>query len=185
LIHEKTIRKIQKSLFSDPQNKSKLSPKELEIKARYVFAFHLMLESPEKKDIDLAAMLMGQFDISRAQAYSDINNVKMMWGNVQRSQKEWDRYAVTEMLREAYNRAKEKNDIKNMVYAAEKLGKYTKLDQEDENQIPYNEIVPPEIEPTGDVSVLGIKPIPDLKEKQRKLREKYGKTEEAKILEEE
>ena len=184
MIHQKTIQKLQKSLFSDPENKSKLSAKELEIKARYVFAFHTMLQSPEKKDIDLATMLMNEFDIGRAQAYSDINNVKIMFGNVQRSQKEWDRYAVTEMLREAYNRAKTNDDPKNMIYAADKLGKYTRLDQEDVKDMPYDEIVPPEIEPTGDVSVLGIKPIPDLKEKQRKLREKYSKTEDAKVIEE-
>ena len=184
MLHEKTIKKISKSLFSDPTNKAKLSVKEMEIKKRFVYAFHYMLENPEKKDIDLANLIIEEFGIGRAQAYADINNVKILFGNVQRSQKEWDRYAVTEMLREAYNRAKTANDTKNMIYAADKLGKYTRIDQEDAMDLPYGEIVPPDIEPTSDVSSLGIKPIPDLKEKQRKLREKYGKTEDAKIIDE-
>ena len=123
MIHQKTINKVAKSLFSDPSNKAKLTVKEMEIKKRFVFAFHMMLENPERKDIDLANTLISEFGIGRAQAYTDINNVKVLFGNVQRSQKEWDRYAVTEMLREAYTLAKKADDTKNMIYAADKLGK--------------------------------------------------------------
>jgi len=70
-----------------------------------------------------------------------------------------------------------------MIYAADKLGKYSRLDQDEGEKIPWHEIQPQSFEPTGDVSVLGITPIDNLREKQLRLREKYmGRIEEAKVV---
>jgi hypothetical protein len=191
MVHEKTIKKIEKALFSGDKVSVHMSTKELEIRKRYMSLFHLMLERPEMKDIDLVNFLMNEFKISRSIAFYDVSNVKVIFGNVKKTAKEWDRYVVTEMLKESYNKAKEEWDkskdakhLKNMVYAADKLGRYTKLDQEEGRDIPFDEIVPLDIEPTGDVSVLGLKPMQDLAAKQRKLREKYGKVEDATVIKE-
>lgn len=185
MIHEKTLRKIEKTLFSTGDKLPvKMTEKELEIRKRYMALFHLMLERPEQKDVNLVSFLMEEFGIGKSQAFADVGNVKILLGNVQKTAKEWDRYVVTNMLKEAYEKAKDEGETKNMIYAADKLGKYTKLDQEEGRDIPWEEIVPLSIEPTGDVSTLGLKPIPNLKEKQEELRKKYGKIEDATIIEE-
>lgn len=183
--YDKTVRKIEKSLFAGDKAVESLKPKEYEIQRRYLALFHMMLEHPEKKDVELVSFLMETYKIGRSQAFYDLQNVKMIFGNVQRSAKEWDRYVVLEMLKEAYKRAEKENDLKNMISAADKLGKYTKLDQEEGRELPYDEIVPLQIEPTGDVSVLGLKPVVNLREKQRALREKYGKVEDVSIVQQE
>jgi hypothetical protein len=184
MIHEKTIRKIEKTLFSGDMKPKDMSPAEQDIRVRYMALFHLMMERPEKKDIDLVNFLMEEYNISRSQGYIDVGNVKVIFGNVQKTAKEWDRYVVTDMLKTAYNMAKNENKTKDMIAAADKLGKYTKLDQEEGRDIPFDEIVPLNIEPTGDVSVLGLKPIPNLKERQRALRDKYGKIEDVQVINE-
>ena len=128
-----------------------------------------------------------EMGMSRSQAYRDIHNVKVLLGNVRNATKEWHRYKLIAMLDKAYEFAERNRDAKGMIMAADKLGKYTQLDKEDTQKIPYDEIVPQPFEITDDVSVLGLKPIENLKEKQRKMREKYGAAliEDAEIVDDE
>lgn len=184
MINEKSVRKIEKTLFAGDKAVAALTPKELEIQRRYMALFHLMMERPNQKDTELVSFLTTTFGISRAMAFYDVGNMKMIFGNVQKSAKEWDRYVVMDMLKEAYARAEKADDLKNMIAAADKIGKYTKLDQEEGRDIPYDEIIPLPIEPTDDVSTLGLKPVPNLKERQRELRKKYGKIEDAQVIRE-
>ncbi len=183
MMHEKSIKKILQTIWTDPGTKGPaLSDKELEIKRRYLAAFHFMMDDPSRRHSEIVSFLMTEFEISRSQAFVDIGNVKILFGNVQKSSKEYDRYVVVEGLKEMISQAKAKGDEKTAIYGYDKLGKYTRLDQDDGDKIPWEEIIPLDIEPTGDVSVLGLKPIPNLKEKQKELREKYGKIEDAKII---
>ena len=62
------------------------------------------------------------------------------------------------------------------------IDKIFRLDQEDGDQIPWHEIKPQSFEPTGDIEALGLKKIDNLKEKQRKMREKYLGIEDAIIV---
>ena len=71
------------------------------------------------------------------------------------------RYLVNETLKEAIETAKKGGPkrLKELIMAADKLGKYNRLDKEDALEIPWDEILPIPIEPTTDPTVLKVKPL--------------------------
>jgi hypothetical protein len=182
--------RLQIYLFDDnPDVPSwhRFTEKELEIKKRYLAVFSFWIEKPTLSDKKIIQFMVQSLGLSKSQAYRDINCIKILLGNVRNANKEWQRYKLISMLDRAYELAEANKNSMAMIKAANVLGKYTQLDKEDAMPIPYDEIVPQSFEPTGDVSVLGIEPMKDLKERQRRLREKYGSTliEDAEIVEDE
>lgn len=169
--------KFRDVLFSDISEKEHLLPVEIDQLKRYRAAFHLSLENPSMADISLRDFLVKEFAISQSQAYSDIANIRILLGNVRNAGKEWIRYLVNETLKEAIEKARDAGplSLKEMIAAADKLGKYNRLDKEDALEIPWNEILPQDIEPTSDPTVLSgkVKPLLNKEEEIRKLYEKY------------
>lgn len=183
MILQRALKKIEKSLFHDPDGKVKLSDKEEEVKLRLKDLFTQRLEKPYRQDIELINYMKNTYDVSQGTAFYYVQASKLLFGNVAAAEKEWNRYAVENMLREAFEKAKDAGDAKNMIYAADKLGKYSRLDQDEGEKIPWGEIKPQSFEPTGDVTILGITPIENLREQQKRLREKYlGRIEDAKVV---
>lgn len=171
--------RLQLHLFDDDHDmpaEKIFSSYELEIRKRYMTVFTYWLEKPTLSDKKIIQFMITNMSLSKAQAYRDLPNIKLLLGNVRNAAKEWQRYKLITMLDKAYELAELKKNPMAMIMAADKLGRYTNLDKEEGDRIPYDEIVPQTFEPTGDVSVLGIEPLPNLKERQRKLREKYGST---------
>ena len=181
--------RIQLYLFDDPDKIPawhQFSDKELEIKTRYAKVFSFWIDKPTLSDKRISNFLQNELGVSKTQSWRDIQQVKILLGNVRNATKEWQRFKVISMLDRAFEIADTKKDAKNIILAANTLGKYTQLDKEETAIIPYDEIVPQNWEISGDVKVMGLVPIADLEDKQRKMREKYGGTliEDAEILNE-
>lgn len=175
--------KIQKSLFSDSeQDISDLSERDLEIRKRYMAAFTVWLENPTYTDKQLANYLKLNFKIENSQAYRDIGRLRVMLGNVRNAGKEWHRFTVIQMALKSYALAEKNNDAKAMAVAAGVYGKYTRCDQLEAEDLPYDSIIPPDFEPSPDVTVLGFKRDPNAEKKREKLRRKYMKETEDAIL---
>ena len=184
-----SFEKIQLYLFDDNTNipdYHKLTDSEIELKTRYANVFAFWIDKPTLSDKKIINYMISELGLSKSQAYRDISKIKVLLGNVRNAAKEWQRYKVIAMIDKAYEFAERNRDAKAIIMAADKLGKYTQLDKEETQKIPYDEIVTQSFEITGDVTVLGLKPIPDLKAKQKKMREKYGATliEDAEIVDE-
>ena len=77
------------------------------------------------------------------------------------------------MILETYQMAKARKDTKTMEKAASSYAKFNRVDLEDEQAIPYDKIVVQPFTATDDPRVLGIEPLPNLKERIRKMQEKY------------
>ena len=169
--------RLQMHLFNDNDKvpaHHRFSEHELEIKKRYMATFTFWLEKPMLSDKKIIQFMVSNFGISKAMAWHDLGKIKILLGNVQNANKHWQRYKMIAILDRALEIAEATKDSQAMIRAAQILGKYTQLDKEEAQEIPYGEIVPQNFEPTGDVSVLGLQPMKDLKERQKKLREKYG-----------
>lgn len=164
--------KIQRSLFDDTAVEG-LSPKDIELRRRYKEIFTIWLDNPWWSDKEMVRYIRQELGIQKTQAYEDLQKVKLILGNVSNANKEWHRYAVIEMAKETYNLAKKQGDLKAMAMAVDKLGKYTRLDQKDVDEIPWDQLIPPEFETTDDVSVLKIIRPPDFDKKVAKARKKY------------
>lgn len=167
--------KIFKSLYKKPDEvKVSFTPGQLAIKTMYEDCFTKWLDNPELEDKEMHDFLVNEYERSHTQAYKDIHSIKEVLGNVRNAAKEWHRYTVIKMLKESYDFAKKNHRYKEMIMAADKLGKYTKLDKDDSEDIPWEDIVPPSWEPSADPVLLNIPDMPgNLPEIKRKLREKY------------
>lgn len=165
--------KIQKALFSPPSKTLVLTDKELEIKQRWEKAFTLWHANPHYSDKQIVRFLVNECGVKRSVAYTDLTHIKMLLGCVNTASKEWYRHMVIEMARSAFVMAKAKGDPKAMALAADKIGKYAKLDKDEPEQLPWDEMIPPNFEPSPDITILGLEQTPKMEEKRRKLRSKY------------
>ncbi|WP_299576666.1 hypothetical protein [uncultured Sunxiuqinia sp.] len=136
-------------------------------------AYTFWYEFPTKTETDIRNHLMSEFGVVKSTAYEDIQITKVLLGDIKNPAKEWVRFQVNAMLDEAYKKAKDQDDAKAMVMAADKKGKYNMLDKPDAEPLPFGEIVPQPFEPTDDPSPLGIKKDPNIRARKKKMLEKY------------
>ena len=135
--------------------------------------YNYWLSFPSKKDRDIRQELMTRGGISMSQAYEDIRVIKSLLGEFQKTTKDYHRYRFLEMISGAYKTAAEKGDARSMAAAAAQYAKYTQLDKDDDRDKGYDRIVPQKFTFTDDPEVIGIKRVPDHREKIRKTKERY------------
>lgn len=174
------LERLESILFGDSTS---LSPKETELKIRHMDVYTQMLHNPAISNKKLCEYLQATYDVSQAVAYSIIAGTKSLMGNVKDTIKEFHRYTAIEMIKQAYdiasNAESNSDDLYRaeiMIKAAKALGFVTRLDKEDAEQPRWSEIIPQNFEITNDVTVLGLRKIPDLEARKAKLRkELFGK----------
>lgn len=128
--------------------------------------YNYMLRNPLKKDREYIDYIQANYQddgkpLSKRKAYEDIEILHAIIGNLQQCTKEWHRWRFNNMIMEGYAIALRKEDAAAIAKLAQQYGKYNKLDKDDEHDKGYSEI--PRISFTFDVSVLGFKPIPNVR----------------------
>jgi len=136
-------------------------------------AFNMWNKYPLKKEAEIRDFIMKQSGVERTTAYEDIQILKILLGDFQETSKEFHRFRFNHMIDKAFEMAERKQDGRGMATAAGNYAKYNKIDQEDVLKIPYEDIVPQPFEPTSDPTVIGIKPIPNIREKIGAMKKKY------------
>lgn len=167
-----TLDILNEALFD---NNADLTTHERDVATRLRDAFVVWLEDPMMTDAEIRDYLMLHYQLSKSQAYRDIANLKVLLGNVRNAGKEWYRHRVNFILEEAYRMAQEGKTAaaKALSAVATAIIKNNRLDQDDGEQYPWEEIIPQPFEPTSDPTVIGLKPIPNLKERINSLKKKY------------
>ena len=150
-----------------------LSQQAIERILRLRAAFNLWNKYPLKKEAEIRDFIMKQGGVERTAAYEDIQILKILLGDFQETSKEFHRFRFNHMIDKAYEMAERKQDARGMATAAGHYARYNKIDQEDVLKIPYEDIVPQVFEPTSDPTVIGIKPIPNIREKIAGMKKKY------------
>lgn len=136
-------------------------------------AFTYWNKYPLKKDAEMRDFIMDFADVERSAAYEDIQLLKILIGEFQETTKEFHRFRFNTMVNNAYEMAERKQDAKAMAAAAANYAKYNQLDKEDAVKIPWDEIIPQRFEPTSDPSVIGIKPVPNIRSRIESMKKKY------------
>ena len=166
--------RIQKAMFTPAEeSQALLSEKDMEVKLRYEKVFTYWLNNPHFDDKQIVQFMINFCGVQKSVAYTDLRNIKQILGHVKVASKEWHRHMVVEMCRKAYKVAMARKDPKGMALAADKIGKYTKLDKDEADALPWDELVPPNFDPEPDVTVLGIESVENIEMKRRALRDKY------------
>jgi hypothetical protein len=165
-----TLEIYRKYLYSNPDDiPATYHERVKRIRVGYSFWY----EFPTKTESDIRDHLVKEFGIDKSRAYHDINIIKILLGDIKNPGKEFIRYQVNAMLDKAYNLAEFQEDPKAMTMAAAAKAKFNMLHLPDAEPLPYDEIVPQQFEPTDDPTNLGLKKDPNIREKKRKMLEKY------------
>jgi hypothetical protein len=148
----------------DNRKVDKISEKVLHIRQRRYVAFVYYYSHPDRTDDQMIQFIqMANPQLSYIEALRDLSNIKLVIGNMPRARKDLIRWQVIEMHKKAYQKALENNNDLGMTTAANNIAKAAGLDKEDP-EIPWDEINPPNFEPTADITVID----PDRKPKSPK-----------------
>lgn len=170
-----TIEVCEKYLFADITEMSADGIPEL-IQQRLLRLrdmYNFWLQFPRKKDLEIVSELERRYSVSKSTAYEDIRIIKRLLGDLAKTTKNYHRYKFCQMIDETFDMAKRTKDARAMGAAANYYAKYTQLDKEDILDKGYDKIIVQPFEPTDDPTVLGIKPIPNVREKIKSKIEQY------------
>lgn len=176
--------KIQ--LWLDDENVT-FTEKEQEMKDRIFAVFSVKIRNPTWSDHKVARFITKKWPVTESLIMKDCILVESMIGKTRAADKRWVRFFIGEVCKKAIDIAEKNGDAYAMAHAAGIMGKYNLADKEDKDEASYDDITPfiPEI--TTDISILGLKPIPQLEQKKSELMRKYGlnKVTEAEIIQDE
>ena len=128
---------------------------------------------PSTSPKELVTRCMQIFKVGKSQAYDDIHILKILIGNLEATTKEFARWRVNQMIEEDRKAAKRDGEHRAVASMQKNLIKNNLTDKEDTPDLAFDKIVPLEIVATDDPSVIGIKKIPDLRGRIKKLIKKY------------
>ena len=135
--------------------------------------YSYVIANPDTKDRQFVERAVSMFKVSQSCAYNDLAIIKALLPMLSKASRDFHRWRANEMLLETYLMAKARKDTKTMERAASSYAKYNRVDLEDEQLIPYDEIVVQPFTATDDPTPLGIKPIPNIQERIKKMLDKY------------
>lgn len=132
-----------------------------------------MIADPMISHRAIIAAICEAYGVSEQCAYSDLRIVKTLLPTLTESSRAFHRFRANEMLMETYRMAKEKGNLKVMADTANAYGRINGVEKEDEQENAYDNIPVQPFVPTSDPRVLGIDPIPNLREEINRLLHKY------------
>ena len=170
---QSTLELCRKHLYDDVNDMPGVLPAVRERIVRIRAGFTYWNDFTRKKEKEIAQHLMSMYGVEKSTAYDDVRLIKDLLGNVNKASKDWYLYKTNCWLDEAVEMARVKNNEDAIIKAAAVSGKINKLDKDDPTEFPWDDLKPQSFVITSDPSVIGIKPIPNLKDKIAKLFEKY------------
>ncbi|MBJ2193878.1 MAG: hypothetical protein JFT09_11220 [Muribaculaceae bacterium] len=175
-MYDSGLEACRNDLYTDSEQLYRKYPDALARKIERVREMHQwFLSNPAAKDAVFVSECVSRFGISRPTAYSDLSIVKALLPHLSSSSKEFDRWRFRQMTLRTFEIAEARKDARSMAQAAANYARYLNIDKEDESDIPVDQIIPQPFVPTDDPSVLGIRQIPNIRERIRELTEKYIK----------
>lgn len=168
--------KLMRYLFKDDEAViDVLTEDEREMKKRIMAAYTLLLSKPLLTEKEVRKFLCKEFGITLVQSITVMHYTKVALGSVRNANKEWYRYVVSEGFLDNYRKAKEDGNLDAANTALDKLAKYMKLDKEEGESLPWDQIIPPEVLITGDVTLVGpFKRVKGLEDRVQQLMSRYA-----------
>lgn len=163
----------RKYIFEDADNfRDKVSQADFDKIIRCRAMYLWMLEQPQATDAAFVSEVCNRFKVSRPTAYSDLAVLKVLLPDLSKTAREFHRWRFNQMILETYDYAKRKGDTRTMEKAISTYAKFNDVGNFDVEIDLSEQKVQPFV-PTMDPRVLGIEPMPDLKERKAKLLDKY------------
>lgn len=138
-------------------------------------AYTHWLSNPLLSDNRMRDYMMAMHGVSTNQAYRDLALIKLLFGSVALANKEQMRYKANYLYDAAAAAALAGNDkkAKALTKIADGIVKNNRLEDNEGEGLPWEEIVPVDISLTVDPTVIGIIPEKNIKAKAAKLLKQY------------
>lgn len=133
---------------------------------------------PSTSPKELVNRCMQLFKVAQSQAYDDIHLLKILVGNLEATTKEFARWRVNQMIEEDRLAARRDGDWRAVASMQKNYILNNQTDKPDTPDMAFDKIVPLQIEPTDDPSVLGIKAPKNLRARRDKLIKQFSKDDE-------
>lgn len=133
---------------------------------------------PSTSQKELVSRCMQLFKVGKSQAYDDIHILKILIGNLEATTKEFARWRVNQMIEEDRQAARRDGDWRAVASMQKNYILNNQTDKPDTPDMAFDKIVPLQIEPTDDPSVLGIKAPKNLRARRDKLIKQFSKDDE-------
>lgn len=143
------------------------------LRLRDMYAF--WLRHPAYADKAIVAQLRQQHNISFSQAYEDVRLLKICLGNIGQMTRQWCQYLFMQRCEEGFEMARSSGDANAFAKMLAALGKFTRLDHDEDIGPDYSQIVPQQFELTSDPTEAGFQRIPNVNEKVRILFARFKK----------
>lgn len=143
------------------------------LRLRALYTFWLNFPSKTTREMVQQNMTMHP-DIKQREAYDDIRLIKILIGNIEAETKEWHRFVFNRRTDEVYRQAMRDHDNRAAEKANADYAKYNRVGEIDPQPFDYDDIIPHQIEPTDDPTVIGIAPVKDLRGKIQRMKRKLG-----------
>lgn len=167
-----TILLCKEHLFTDADElRGKVPEAEYHKILRCRVMYLWMVEHPQSKDAEFVSTDCDRFKVSRPTAYSDLNVIKAILPDLSATSRAFNLWKSNQMLLDTYEAARKKGDTRTMEKAARTFAQINKVDS-DREEIDLSDLQPQPFVPTMDPRVLGIEPLPNLRERKRKLLER-------------
>lgn len=143
------------------------------LRLRALYTFWLNFPAKTTREMVQQDMTMHP-DIKQREAYDDIRLIKILIGNIEAETKEWHRFVFNRRTEEVYRQAMRDHDNRAAEKANADYAKYNRVGEIDPQPFDYDDIIPHQIEPTDDPTVIGIAPVKDLRGKIQRMKRKLG-----------
>ena len=124
---------------------------------------------PSTSTKELVQRCMQLFNVGKSQAYDDIHILKRLIGDLEATTKEFARWRVNQMIEQDRQAARRAGDWRAVASMQKNYIKNNLTDHPDTPDMAFEKIVPLQLEPTDDPSVLGIKVPKNLRARRDKL----------------
>lgn len=145
------------------------------LRLRGLYAY--WLQFPTKTARDLVDFDVAQHHVRKTQAYDDVKLCETLLGNLQAMSKDFARWRFNQMNEQHIAAARRAGDWRAVASLEKNFIKANQLDKEDTPDMAFYQIVPLNIVPTDDPTVLGLKKVPNLRGRIQKLIRKYTQDE--------
>lgn len=146
-------------------------PQQIERMLRLRDAYTHWLGHPDAKMPDVVRFITGRHGVAVSTAYEDARTVQALIGKLQRHSREFHRWRFIEMIGETFQMARDKEDPRAMAMAAATFAKATQLDRPEEEN-PVEGLRPQQFTMSDDPTLLGYRPVENLRERIAKFRER-------------
>ena len=130
---------------------------------------------PATSPKELVTRCMQLFNVGKSQAYDDIHLLKVLIGNLEATTKEFARWRVNQMIEEDRVAARRDGDWRAVASMQKNYILNNQTDKPDTPDMAFDKIIPLQLEPTDDPSVLGIKAPKNLRVRRDRLIRQFSK----------